>query len=181
MSQRFAQQEADAEEVGDSLSGASTASSEAAAKLLLERRSGEDRRGQPTRIWDSLFGRKLRKHGRREGESENTYVDVYRRRDVGLILGILLLNILDAFFTLRWLDMGGGEANPIMDQLLEHGGDFAFLVQKCLVVGLWLVVLIVHKNFRIARVGLLSLFAIYGLLLLYHFVLQTSGVPPTAH
>lgn len=159
--------------------GGATADEREAPPLFVERRSGVDRRAQPTRIWDSLLGRKQRKRGRRKGETENIYVDVYQRRDVVLILGILILNILDAFFTLRWLDMGGGEANPIMDQLIAHGGDVAFLIQKCLVVGIWLVILIVHKNFRIARLGLLALFVIYGLLLFYHFVLQASGVPPS--
>jgi hypothetical protein len=147
-----------------------------------DRRSGPDRRHRSTRFWDSLLGRRQRRDGRRTEDRDGLYVDVYRRRDVLLLAGIFLFNIFDAFFTLRWLDMGGGEANPLMAKLLE-GGDLIFLIQKCFVVGVWLVILIVHKNFRVARTGLWSLLAIYGLLLLYHLyhvAVQTNPVLPPA-
>ncbi|MBW2272457.1 MAG: hypothetical protein JRG96_04240 [Deltaproteobacteria bacterium] len=141
-----------------------------------ERREEGDRRGQPTRGWDSLFHRR-RRTGRRQGETQDTYVDVFRKRDVALLLGIFILNILDAFFTLRWLQMGGAEGNPLMDQLIKTS-DLLFLFQKCLVVGLWLLILMAHKNFRIARIGLWGSFVLYVCLLMYHFVLQSMGPPP---
>ena len=77
--------------------------------------------------------------------------------------------------------MGGREANPLMNWLLSFG-DSAFLVQKCVVVGIWLIILTVHKNFRIARIGLWSLFALYTGVLIYHFVLQSGiiGSAPNA-
>ena len=91
-------------------------------------------------------------------------------------MAVLLLNILDALFTMLWLQRGGTEANPIMAWLLEIGNS-AFLVQKCLIVGLWLVLLLVHKNFRIARVGLWALTGVYSLLLLYHLFLISLATP----
>ena len=39
-----------------------------------------------------------------------------------------------------------------MDFFLDIGPG-AFLVQKCFVVGAWLLLLLVHKNFRFARIG----------------------------
>lgn len=142
-----------------------------------ERRKAADRRDVPTRGWDSFLGFHRRKHGRRLGESEDIYVDTYTRQDVALAVGILVLNILDAFFTLRWLGMGGGEGNPLMEMLIRSN-DMLFLLQKCVVVGLWLVILVVHKNFRIARYGLWGALALYTGILFYHFALQAGGPPP---
>ena len=143
----------------------------------IERRRGQDRRKAPTRGWDSLRGFHRRKRGRRATEKDNIYVDSYSRRDVALTIGVLILNILDAFFTLRWLDMGGGEGNPLME-LLIRTNDILFLLQKCVVVGLWLVILIVHKNFKVARLGLWGAFILYTGILFYHFGLQAGPPPP---
>lgn len=143
----------------------------------VERRSYQDRRDGPTRGWDSLFGFHRRRRGRRASERNNIYVDAYTRQDVALTIGVLVLNILDAFFTLRWLEMGGGEGNPLMEMLI-HANDMLFLLQKCVVVGLWLLILVVHKNFRIARMGLWGAFVLYMGILFYHFALQSGGPPP---
>jgi len=144
-----------------------------------ERRRRSDRRSGPTSglaAWLGL-GPRRRRSGRRTGETENTYVDLYSRRDLMLLMGVFVLNVFDAFFTLRWLQMGGGEGNPIMHAALERGPR-VFLFQKCLVVGLWLVLLIAHKNFRIARHGLWMLLGFYGAVFVYHFVLQAGGFAP---
>jgi hypothetical protein len=144
------------------------------------RRNAGERRTNPTRAWHSLFGFHRRRDGRRRGEIANSYVDRYSPQDLALLLGVFILNILDAFFTLRWLDMGGGEANPIMKALIDSS-DMLFLMQKCMVVGLWLVILVIHKNFRIARIGLWGALVLYTCILLYHFVLQTGAqlpIPP---
>lgn len=140
-----------------------------------DRRLG-DRRDRPTRFWASLSGPRRRSGGRRGRESENSYVDRYRTSDILLLAGIFILNLADAVFTLVWLRRGGSEGNPIMQWFLEQG-DWAFLAQKCLVVGLWLVILVVHKNFQIARTGLWCLLALYGAIFIYHIFLQTMAVP----
>lgn len=142
-----------------------------------DRRAGSDRRHRPTPFWSAFLGPRRRHGGRRRGEGNRTYVDRFTRRDVLLVLAILLLNVLDALFTLIWLQRGGIEGNPFMAWILELGNS-AFLVQKCFVVGLWLLLLLVHKNFRLARVGLWALAGIYSLLILYHLALIGSGVDP---
>jgi hypothetical protein len=90
---------------------------------------------------------------------------------------IFLLNVGDAFFTMRWLDRGGKEANPVMEFFLDIGPG-AFLAQKCLLVGIWLLVLVVHKNFRFARVGLYATLVVYAVLMLVHFSIIAFGIEP---
>lgn len=140
-----------------------------------ERRNA-DRRLQPTRPWIGTMGPLRRTHGRRKSDHSG-YVDRYSRRDVALILTIFVMNVGDAFFTMLWLDRGGKEANPVMDFFLDIGPG-AFLIQKCIVVGIWLVALLVHKNFRFARIGLYISFAAYAVLMVIHFGIIALGIDP---
>jgi hypothetical protein len=140
-----------------------------------ERRAG-DRRETPTRLFGSRLTPQRRTGGRRD-EDHSSYVDRYTRRDVALILTIFLLNVADAFFTMLWLGRGGREANPVMDFFLDIGPD-AFLIQKCIVVGMWLLVLIAHKNFRFARLGIYASLVVYALLLIVHFGIIALGIEP---
>lgn len=140
-----------------------------------ERRSN-DRRNRPTTPWKDLFSPLRRARGRRRSDRTG-YVDRYSKQDVALLFAIFLLNIADAFMTMLWLHRGGREANPIMDFFLDIG-PVAFLAQKCLVVGFWLILLLVHKNFRFAKIGLYASLAVYALLLIVHFGIIALGVEP---
>ena len=51
-------------------------------------------------------------------------------------------------------------------------GVFAFIAEKCLVVALCLLALVVHKTFALARFGSYLLLGGYGVLTLYHLILQ---------
>lgn len=139
-----------------------------------ERRRASDRRARPTRPWDALLGRHRRARGRRAGEHQNLYVDAYRPADVLLVASILVLNVLDALFTLLHLQRGGSEANPLMEMLLELGHD-TFVIEKTLFVGVWLVLLAVHKNFRVGRAGLWLLLCLYGGVLVRHLALMLAA------
>ncbi len=79
---------------------------------------------------------------------------------------------------LRELDEA--EPHPIMDFFLDIGPG-AFLIQKCLVVGIWLVILLVHKNFRFARLGLYASLVVYALLMVVHFGIIALGITPVEH
>ncbi|MFO0691002.1 MAG: DUF5658 family protein [Myxococcota bacterium] len=135
-----------------------------------------DRRARPTRPWLDLFSPLRRARGRRATDQAG-YVDRYSKQDVGLLLAIFLLNVADAFMTMLWLHRGGREANPVMDFFLDLG-PAAFLAQKCLVVGFWLILLLVHKNFRFAKIGLYASLAVYSLLLIVHFGIIAFEVEP---
>ena len=140
-----------------------------------ERRSN-DRRNRPTMPWKDLFSPLRRARGRRAVDRKG-YVDRYSKQDVALLLAIFLLNVADAFLTMIWLHRGGREANPVMDYFLAIG-PAAFLTQKILVVGCWLILLLVHKNFRFAKIGLYASLAVYSLLLIVHFSIIVFGVEP---
>lgn len=146
-----------------------------AVRVDRERRNA-DRRNRPTAPWKDLFSPLRRARGRRASD-QNGYVDRYSKRDVGLLFAIFLLNIADAFMTMLWLHRGGREANPIMEFFLDIG-PVAFLAQKCLIVGFWLILLLVHKNFRFAKIGLYASLAVYALLLIVHFGIVAFDIQP---
>lgn len=154
---------------------ASERPSTAAPEALHDRRLG-DRRLRPTRPWQDLFSPLRRARGRRASD-QSGYVDRYSKQDVFLLLAIFLLNVADAFMTMLWLHRGGREANPVMDFFLDVG-PAAFLAQKCLVVGFWLILLVVHKNFRFAKLGLYASLAVYSVLLVVHFGIIVFEVEP---
>jgi hypothetical protein len=141
-----------------------------------QNRRDADRRDTPTRPWTDWLTPRRRERGRRDSDRSG-YVDRYTKRDVALLLSVFLLNVGDAFFTMLWLERGGKEANPIMEFFLDIGPG-AFLVQKCLVVGFWLLLLVVHKNFRFARSGLYATLVVYGILMLVHFSIILFDIEP---
>jgi hypothetical protein len=139
-------------------------------------RRAADRRDAPTRLLPSRSTPARRAGGRRDTD-HSSYVDRYTKRDVALLMTIFLLNVGDAFLTMMWLERGGREANPVMDFFLDIGPT-AFLVQKCIVVGFWLVILLAHKNFRFARLGLYASLVVYALLMILHFSIIALKIEP---
>ena len=80
--------------------------------------------------------------------AENTYVNWYESRYLFLILSTLLFCILDAHLTTIILQHGGVEANPLMAILLQKNVALS-LILKYVITALGLILLLVHKNFRI--------------------------------
>lgn len=142
----------------------------------VERRVQTDRRLSGTRLFSRYMLTGHRLSGRRTGETHNLYVDRYRPGDLALAGSILVLNILDAWFTLSYLGKGGSEANPIARFLMEQGTGW-FVFSKAIVVALCVLFLMMHKTFHCVRPALWALFGFYSLLLVYHIFLQLT-VPP---
>ena len=132
---------------------------------------GADRRAAPTpRISRySLWGGR-RRSPRRTEESEGTFVDLYGPRIFLAVLWIALMNVGDSFFTLVHLQAGGVELNPVARVLLQ-AGRWNFVFTKSILIGLALVVLAIHKNFNLARIGLWTAAGTYTCLVLYHLML----------
>jgi hypothetical protein len=118
-----------------------------------------------------------RRGSRRRGEAEGSYVDVHGPVLLAVAVAVLALNVFDGFYTLFYLSYGGKEANPFVDSLIQWGPR-PFLLVKCAGTGLALSFLVLHKNFRLGRVGLLFAFLLYAGILVYHVVL--IGDLPTA-
>jgi Domain of unknown function (DUF5658) len=137
---------------------------------------GPDRRQRQTPMLSRYsFFRGRRAAGRRTGEIENVYVDVYSPRLVLLLLLFFALTVLDSVSTLIYLGKGGQELNPIAQWLIDQGSLF-FVLTKGIVSGLCLLFVMLHKTFRPARVALGIGFAFYFALAAYHLVLQVMAL-----
>jgi len=134
-------------------------------------RSGTDRRAQPTpRLSRWSFGRGRRRGARRAHEVEGSFVDVYSPSMLAAILWIALMNAADSFFTIVHLQNGGQEVNPVANALLLTGRA-QFVLIKSAVISVALLVLCLHKNFHLARLGLWLAAVAYTCLLAYHLLL----------
>lgn len=133
---------------------------------------GPDRRKRPTPRFSRFtwFGGMRRSGGRRPGESEGAFVDQYSGRLVFAMALVAVLNSLDSFFTLLHLQAGGIELNPVAESMLRTGR-LSFVLLKALLIIVPLAVLTMHKNFKLARVGIWSAAGAYGVLVLYHLSL----------
>lgn len=130
-----------------------------------------DRRRQKTpRFSKFSITRGNRRYVRREHEREGSFVDLYGSGLLIALMWITLANIADSFFTLVHLQNGGTEVNPIADFLLRAGLT-RFVLLKSALVGMALLVLCVHKNFKVARIGLWMAAGAYTLLIAYHLAL----------
>ena len=129
---------------------------------------GPDRRRRPTPRLSrfALLGGRRRRVRRRD-EREGAFVDLYDARLLLLAGWVALMNCLDSFFTLYHLQSGGIELNPVADALLRTGRE-SFVVWKSALISVALLVLCLHKNFSLARIGLAAATATYTLLVGYH-------------
>lgn len=119
-------------------------------RFNLDRRSGKDRRAygglQMRRPFSPIRRKVLRRHRDRQSLY---YVDKYTPRLIIPILLILLLSMLDAFFTLVLIGNGAVEVNPLMAFYLEIGPG-VFLVVKYVLTCLSLFVLLMFSH-RVAQ------------------------------
>ena len=142
------------------------------ARFPFDRRGGDRRRRSTPMLSRYTLGGGRRAHDRRNPGSVNQYVDRYPAMLAAGLIAIGLLCALDAVFTLIHLQKGGSEANPIMDALITAAGPRAFLVLKCIITNVGLIVLCLHKNFRYVRPVIAGLLLVYGVLLAYHMYLM---------
>jgi hypothetical protein len=133
-------------------------------------RGSDRRRARTPRFSMFSFVGGRRREVRREEEREGSFVDVYGSGLLVALMWITIANVADSFFTIVHLQSGGTEVNPIADVLLRAGLT-RFVIFKSALVGLALLVLCVHKNFRIARIGLWTAAGAYTLLIAYHLAL----------
>jgi Domain of unknown function (DUF5658) len=132
-----------------------------------EQRRQADRRTRRATLWTSLRLRGRRRGGRRAGEGHNTYVDRPHRRVILMVCIITVCSLLDALFTLLYIERGGVEANPLM-ALAINLGVRTFVGLKMGLTGVGTVLLALHQNFRLGLRGLYGIVLTYLVLLAYH-------------
>jgi hypothetical protein len=90
-----------------------------------------------------------------------------------LLFVVLGASVLDAFFTLLFIQNGGGEANPFMAIAIQRG-DTHFVGLKMAMTGIGAWFLAAHQGFPLAFRGLHVLAAGYVGLLLIHAAILLS-------
>jgi hypothetical protein len=140
-----------------------------------ERRRLSDRRILSTTLWRALRSQGRRTGFRRRGEGRHCYVDGLAQRIVGLAVVVYVSSLLDAFLTLRYLEAGGSEANPLMQLALAYGPT-VFVALKLSLTGVAVWVLAAHQQWPLAVRGLYGLALGYGVVLVYHVVLCVRWV-----
>lgn len=135
---------------------------------VTDRRHG-DRRQRPTPMFSryTFFGGR-RRAARRLEEQDGSYVDQHGTWLFLAVIAIVVLNLLDAWFTLLFLAHGGRELNPLVDELLVRGGPGLFVLFKTLGIGVCVGFLAITKNFRSARIGIGVVLLGYAALLGWH-------------
>ena len=111
-------------------------------------------------------------HVRREHEREGAFVDRHGAGVFALIMAVVALNLLDAFFTLFFLSFGGQEMNPFVQSILDLSSHpWPFLLFKTVGIGIACAFLAHTRCFRSARIGLWLVLVGYALLLGWHLIL----------
>lgn len=89
-----------------------------------------------------------------------------------MLIGIVVLNILDALFTHIILDCGGTELNPVAGWAITMFGHH-FIVWKLIVIGLSLLLLCLFSKFRLAKAVIAMAVVLYSGVVLYQVVLMS--------
>lgn len=127
-----------------------------------------DRRGRQSVINRyTVFGGR-RRQARRAHERAGSIPDTHGLLLFLAVVGVAVLNILDAFYTVLFLSHGGVELNPLVEWILATGGVWWFVFAKSLGIGICIGFLTLTKNFFASRVGLGIVLAGYIALLFWH-------------
>ena len=142
-----------------------------------DNRLESDRRKTPTCAWDAFPRAGRRMVARRAKEHRQPYfVDRFSSGMFVVVLLLIFASIVDAVLTIRLLDAGAAEINPLMDRLLEHGVR-TFLLGKYMLTVVGLPLLLIFKNHYLfgtrIRVGHLIPMAVvlYAILISYQLIL----------
>lgn len=138
-----------------------------------------DRRTPSWRTFVFGYALSRRREHRRSSEFDSVFIDWHHPWLFFLATGIMLLSTVDAFMTLRLLDKGAVEINPVMAVMLDHG-HIAFAVSKMLLTGLGILVLVFLARLRLfnfLRTGLLLtlFFSGYTCLVCYQVLMLMSA------
>ena len=137
----------------------------------MDQRTIQDRRKKVTPILSryTLSGRRC-SFRRAEDQRRGGYVDCYSQRLFFFLLLIAGLNILDAFFTIIIMESGGLEVNPLVRWAIDYYGDNAWSL-KFAVVSCGSILLCLHSHFRMAKVSIMVIAALFSGVVIYQLLL----------
>jgi len=154
-----------------------------ATKAISDRRRDHDRRRQDSFPPQFSSQRRRRSSGRRKTD-RGGYVDIYDSRSWGIAMAVMAMSFLDAVLTVLQIEKGAvREANPLMNMTLAWGGVFAFFSLKACMTAFPLAIIILHKEWALARYMARLCLWFYILVLLYHLFLvwNYTGAVPSFH
>jgi hypothetical protein len=137
----------------------------------MNQRTIQDRRNKPTPIL-SRYTLSGRRHSfRRRGDRQRGgYVDRYGQMLFCCLLLIAGLNVLDALFTIMILESGGTEVNPLVRWAIDSFGHHAWSL-KFVVVTCGAILLCLHCHFRMAKVSIIFIAALFSGVVIYQLLL----------
>ena len=144
------------------------------SKAIPEQRSGADRRQFSWRTVAYGFALSRRHANRRLDDEEIIFLDWHHPWLFFLATGTMLLSCADAFLTLKLMELGMIEANPVMNAVMTQG-TLMFTSTKLAMtaVGIFVLVFLAKARFlnRI-RTGLFltTFFSFYACLVCYELV-----------
>ncbi len=143
-----------------------------AGQMLVNRRSGEDRRDDAS-FWDIVSSRHRRRRSRgRRKTDKGAYVDIYDSRTWCIVVAILLLSLMDALLTgLHVIRGSASELSPILKAFLDYGGLPAFFSAKAAMTLLPILIIMIHKEWTLGRFAARLVLWTYILLAVYHLFL----------
>lgn len=138
-----------------------------------DKRTLSDRRKRPNQFISRYFfcgGR--RRTIRRQSESSNYYyVDVYSPQLFIVFIILVILCLLDSYFTLVLISYNSvTEANPIMKFYLVIGNE-TFILVKIAITAASIIILCLYKHYSVTKAVLLSSIIVYVLIILYELQL----------
>lgn len=142
--------------------------------MPVDSRSDVDRRRFTWRTVIYGFVRSRRHNARRASDLEPVFIDWHHPWLFFLATGIMLMNAVDAFFTIELVERGAYEANPLMAVMMD-AGTATFAATKMLLTGSGILALVFLARSRFLnriRTGifLTALFSFYAVLICYEFV-----------
>ncbi len=119
--------------------------------------------------------RRRSSRGRRKTD-RGGYVDIYDRGSWVVALTVMALSFVDAVLTVLQVEKGiVREANPIMNAVLAWGGAYVFFSLKAAMTAFALAIIIIHKEWALARYMARLCLACYIVILIYHMYLVSGS------
>ena len=118
--------------------------------VLIERRSGTDRRKTPLSVFNPFCAARRRELRRQSDRSQLKLLDHYNPKILYLVTLILILSMIDALFTLLLMERGARELNPVMTFFLQYG-PLVFMTAKHILTSMSVVIIVLLYHIRIQR------------------------------